>query len=148
MHYCLGNFADSLEMLASLSVSYLSYMLLGLIFAWNNCVLWKNGILFIYLFLCVCVCVCFLMCFVGNVEGWGYHLKNQESAQSIGSFTFVFIIWKAHFILLWLTQGTTSSFIFVLWHVALIVEKMVKSHLRWFGHVWRRPIEAIVRRVD
>ena len=32
--------------------------------------------------------------------------------------------------------------------VAPIVEKMVESRLRWFGHVWRRPIEALVRRVD
>ncbi|KAF1869372.1 hypothetical protein Lal_00018467 [Lupinus albus] len=27
-------------------------------------------------------------------------------------------------------------------------EKMVASRLRWFGHVWRRPIEASVRRVE
>ncbi|KAL4304934.1 hypothetical protein AHAS_Ahas16G0027900 [Arachis hypogaea] len=32
--------------------------------------------------------------------------------------------------------------------VAPIVEKMVKSRLRWFGHVRRRPIEHPVRRVD
>ena len=32
--------------------------------------------------------------------------------------------------------------------VAPIEEKMVKSRLRWFGHVKRRPIEAPVRRVD
>ncbi|KAF1880112.1 hypothetical protein Lal_00022241 [Lupinus albus] len=32
--------------------------------------------------------------------------------------------------------------------VAPIVEKMVESHLRWFGHVWRRPVEALVKRVD
>ena len=32
--------------------------------------------------------------------------------------------------------------------VAPIVEKMVESRLRWFGHVWRRPAEALVRRVD
>ena len=32
--------------------------------------------------------------------------------------------------------------------VAPIVEKMVESRFRWFGHMWRRPIEALVRRVD
>lgn len=32
--------------------------------------------------------------------------------------------------------------------VALIVEKMVDSRLRWFGHVWRRFVEASVMRVD
>ena len=32
--------------------------------------------------------------------------------------------------------------------VAPIVEKMVESRLRWFGHVRRRPIEHPVRRVD
>nr|KYP34423.1 Retrovirus-related Pol polyprotein LINE-1 [Cajanus cajan] len=32
--------------------------------------------------------------------------------------------------------------------VALIVEKLVESRLRWFGHVWRRPADAPVRRVD
>ncbi|KAK7258655.1 hypothetical protein RIF29_24237 [Crotalaria pallida] len=32
--------------------------------------------------------------------------------------------------------------------VAPIVEKMVEYRLRWFGHVWRRPVEAPVRRVD
>ena len=32
--------------------------------------------------------------------------------------------------------------------VAPIVEKMVESRLRWFGHVRRRPEEAPVRRVD
>ena len=32
--------------------------------------------------------------------------------------------------------------------VAPIVEKMVESRLRWFGHVWRRPAETLVRRVD
>ncbi|KAM7524737.1 hypothetical protein LguiA_014639 [Lonicera macranthoides] len=32
--------------------------------------------------------------------------------------------------------------------VALITEKMVESRLRWFGHVGRRPVNAVVRRVD
>ena len=32
--------------------------------------------------------------------------------------------------------------------VAPIVEKIVKFRLRWFVHVWRRPIESLVRRVD
>ncbi|KAM7490942.1 hypothetical protein LguiA_033863 [Lonicera macranthoides] len=32
--------------------------------------------------------------------------------------------------------------------VAPITEKMVESRLRWFGHVWRRPVDAMVRRVD
>ena len=32
--------------------------------------------------------------------------------------------------------------------VAPIVEKMVESRLRWFGHVWRRSVDAPVRRVD
>ena len=31
---------------------------------------------------------------------------------------------------------------------APIVEKMVESRLRRFGHVWRRPVEALGRRVD
>ena len=30
----------------------------------------------------------------------------------------------------------------------LIMEKVVESHLTWFGHVTRRPIEVPVRRVD
>jgi hypothetical protein len=29
-----------------------------------------------------------------------------------------------------------------------IVEKTVESWLMWFGHVWRRPVDSIVRRVD
>ena len=29
-----------------------------------------------------------------------------------------------------------------------IVEKMVESYFGWFGHVWRRPVQALVRRVD
>lgn len=29
-----------------------------------------------------------------------------------------------------------------------IVEKMMKSRLRWFGHVWRRHVNSVVRKVD
>jgi hypothetical protein len=32
--------------------------------------------------------------------------------------------------------------------VARIVEKMMETRLRWFGHVERRPIGSVVRRVD
>ncbi|KAL5166906.1 Craniofacial development protein 2 [Glycine soja] len=32
--------------------------------------------------------------------------------------------------------------------VASIVEKMVENRLRWFGHVERRPVDSVVRRVD
>lgn len=32
--------------------------------------------------------------------------------------------------------------------VTSIEEKMLESYLRWFGYVGRRPIEALVRRVD
>jgi len=32
--------------------------------------------------------------------------------------------------------------------VAPIVEKMVETRLRWFGHVERRSVDAVVRRVD
>ena len=32
--------------------------------------------------------------------------------------------------------------------VAPIEEKMTENHLRWFGHVQRRPQEEPVRRVD
>jgi len=32
--------------------------------------------------------------------------------------------------------------------VAPIVEKLVENRLRWFGHIERRPVEAVVRRVD
>ena len=31
---------------------------------------------------------------------------------------------------------------------APIVEKLVENRLRWFGHVERRPMDAVVRRVD
>jgi hypothetical protein len=33
------------------------------------------------------------------------------------------------------------------WGVAPIVEKMVENRLRWFGHVERRPVDSVVRRV-
>ena len=29
-----------------------------------------------------------------------------------------------------------------------IAEKLVENRLRWFGHVERRPVDAVVRRVD
>ena len=32
--------------------------------------------------------------------------------------------------------------------VAPIVEKLVENRLRWFGHVERRPVDAVVRKVD
>ncbi|KAL5135333.1 hypothetical protein HKD37_03G008264 [Glycine soja] len=32
--------------------------------------------------------------------------------------------------------------------VAPIVEKMVENRPRWFGHVERRPVDSVVRRVD
>ena len=32
--------------------------------------------------------------------------------------------------------------------VACIREKMVESRLRWFGHVQRRPLSALMRKVD
>ena len=32
--------------------------------------------------------------------------------------------------------------------VAPIAEKLVENRLRWFGHVERRPVDAVVRRVD
>ena len=32
--------------------------------------------------------------------------------------------------------------------VAPIMEKMVENRLRWFGHVERRPVDSVVRRVD
>jgi len=31
--------------------------------------------------------------------------------------------------------------------VAPIVEKSVENRLKWFGHVKRRPVDAVVRRV-
>lgn len=32
--------------------------------------------------------------------------------------------------------------------VTSIVDKMVESCFRWFSYVWRRSVEALVRRVD
>ena len=32
--------------------------------------------------------------------------------------------------------------------VAPIVEKLVENRLRWFGLVERRPVDAVIRRVD
>ena len=32
--------------------------------------------------------------------------------------------------------------------LAPIVEKLVENRLRWFGHVERRPVGAVVRKVD
>ena len=32
--------------------------------------------------------------------------------------------------------------------VALIEEKMTKNRLRWFGHIQKRPQEALVERID
>ena len=32
--------------------------------------------------------------------------------------------------------------------VAPIIEKLVENRLRWFGHIERRPVDAVVRRVD
>lgn len=32
--------------------------------------------------------------------------------------------------------------------VVSIVENMVENRLRWFGHVKRRPIESVLRKVD
>ena len=32
--------------------------------------------------------------------------------------------------------------------VAPIVEKLVENRLKWFGQVERRPVDAVVRRVD
>jgi hypothetical protein len=32
--------------------------------------------------------------------------------------------------------------------VAPIVEKLIENRLRWFGHVERIPVDAVVRRVD
>lgn len=32
--------------------------------------------------------------------------------------------------------------------VKLIEEKMTKNLLRWFGHILRRPLEALERRID
>jgi len=29
-----------------------------------------------------------------------------------------------------------------------MVEKTVKTRIRWFGHVERRPVDSVVRRVD
>lgn len=32
--------------------------------------------------------------------------------------------------------------------IASFVEKIVKSRLGWFGQMWRRPIETLVKKVD
>jgi len=32
--------------------------------------------------------------------------------------------------------------------VAPIVEKLVENRLRWFGHIERRPVDVVVRRID
>jgi len=32
--------------------------------------------------------------------------------------------------------------------VAPIVEKLVENRLKWFGHVERRPVDSVIRRVD
>lgn len=32
--------------------------------------------------------------------------------------------------------------------VALTIEKMVETRLKWFGHVERRPLDYLVKRVD
>jgi len=32
--------------------------------------------------------------------------------------------------------------------IAPIVEKMIESRLRWFGNVWGRPGDSVVRKVD
>lgn len=32
--------------------------------------------------------------------------------------------------------------------LAGITEKLMENHFRWFGHVQRKPIEALVKRVD
>jgi len=32
--------------------------------------------------------------------------------------------------------------------LAHIIEKLVENRLRWFGHVERRPVDVVVRRVD
>jgi len=32
--------------------------------------------------------------------------------------------------------------------VTPIVEKLVENRLRWYGHVERRPVDVVVRRVD
>lgn len=32
--------------------------------------------------------------------------------------------------------------------IAPTIEKMIVFHVRWFGYVWRRLVEALVTRVD
>ena len=32
--------------------------------------------------------------------------------------------------------------------LTLIVEMMVESRFRWFGPVWRRPLECLLKRVN
>jgi len=32
--------------------------------------------------------------------------------------------------------------------ISLIVETMIENRLRWFGHVEKKPIDDVVRRVD
>ena len=32
--------------------------------------------------------------------------------------------------------------------VAPIVEKIVESYFKWFWHLWKRPVEVLVRRTD
>jgi len=32
--------------------------------------------------------------------------------------------------------------------VASIIEEIVECCLKWFGHVWRRHVEALIRKVE
>lgn len=34
-----------------------------------------------------------------------------------------------------------------LWRVKSIIEKMVETQLRWFGHAKRRPVDYVARRI-